>query len=115
LLRRLLRSQGIHPETITTDKLTSYGAAVRELGLKGIHRPGGLQTNGRAENRHLPTRRRGRKQQKFKSQGSAQRFLATHAVVCNTFNLQEHLTRRSPFPTFRAAAHDAWAEAPATA
>ena len=41
LLRRLLKNQGIHPETITTDKLASYGAAVRVLGLTARHRPGG--------------------------------------------------------------------------
>ncbi len=57
LLRRLRRNQGIHPETITTDKLASYGAAVRELGLKGAHRPSGRQANNRAENSHLPIRR----------------------------------------------------------
>ena len=65
LLRRLLRNLGLHPETITTDKLASYGAAVRDLGLKGVHRPGGMQANNRAENSHLPIRRRERKQQKF--------------------------------------------------
>ena len=32
LLRKLLKNQGIHPETITTDKLASYRAAVRHLG-----------------------------------------------------------------------------------
>ena len=111
LLRRLLRNQGIHPETITTDKLASYSAAVRELGLKGVHRPGGLQANNRAENSHLPIRRRERKQQKFKSQGSAQRFLSAHAAIYNCFNVQEHLIRRSTLRTFRAAAHHAWVEA----
>jgi len=40
LLRRLLKNQGIHPETITTDKLASYRAAARELGLSRRHRPG---------------------------------------------------------------------------
>ena len=115
LLRRLLRNQGVHPETITTDKLASYGAAVRELGLKSVRRPGGLQANNRAENSHLPIRRRERKQQKFKSQGSAQRFLSTHAAVYNTFNVQEHLIRRSTLRTFRAAAHSAWFEATAAA
>jgi putative transposase len=33
LLRRLLENLGIHPETITTDKLASYRAAARDLGL----------------------------------------------------------------------------------
>ncbi len=27
LLRKLLKNQGIHPETLTTDRLPSYGAA----------------------------------------------------------------------------------------
>ena len=111
LLRRLLKNQGVHPETMTTDKLASYGAAVRELGLKGVHLLGGLQANNRAENSHLPIRRRERKQQKFKSQGSAQRFLSAHGAINNTFNLQEHLIRRSTLRTFRTAAHDAWAAA----
>jgi transposase-like protein len=51
------------------------------------HRPGGMLENNRAENSHLPIRRRERKQQKFKSKASAQRFLATHAAVYNLFNL----------------------------
>ena len=74
LLRKLLKNQGVQPETITTDKLASYGAAVRELGLTGCHRPGGMRENNRAENSHLAIRRRERKQQKFKSQGSARGF-----------------------------------------
>lgn len=36
LLRKLLRNQGIHPETITTDKLASYRAAAKILGLPAV-------------------------------------------------------------------------------
>lgn len=71
LLRILLKNQAVYPESITTDKLASCGAAVRELGLNGVHRPGGMRENNRAENSHLAIRRRERKQQRFKSQGSA--------------------------------------------
>jgi putative transposase len=88
---------------------------VRELGLKDAHRPGGLQANNRAENSHLPIRRRESRPQKFKSEGSAQRFLSARAAIYNTFNVQEHLIRRSTLRTFRAAAHHAWFEATAAA
>jgi transposase-like protein len=115
LLRKLLRNQGVHPESITTDKLPSYGAAVRDLGLASVHRPGGMRANNRAENSHLAIRRRERKQQKFKSQGSAQRFLATYGPIYNTFNLQPHLVRRPTLRTLRAEAHRAWAVATAAA
>ena len=111
LLRRLLKNQGIRPEAIVTDKLASYRAAARRLNLSDRHHAGGMRANNRAENSHLPIRRRERKQQKFKSQGSAQRFLSSHAAVYNTFNTQSHLTSRPALRTLRAAAHQAWAEA----
>jgi putative transposase len=40
------------------------------------------------------TRGRERKMQRFKSPGSAQKFLSTHAAVQNSFNVQRHLTSR---------------------
>ena len=111
LLRRLLKNQGIHPETITTDKLASYGAAVWDLELSNRHRPGGMRENNRVENSHLVIRRRERKQQKFKSQGSAQRFLACHDAVYNTFNIQPHLISRPTLRNLRDQADQAWAAA----
>ena len=111
LLRRLLRNTGIHPEAIITDKLASYRAAARVLNLHNVHRPGGMQENNRAENSHLVIRRRERKQQRFKSQGSAQRFLSYHGPIYNTFNLQPHLISRSSLRAFRARAEAAWVAA----
>jgi len=114
-LRKLLKRQGIHPETIVTDGLASYGAAMCEIGCSVRHRPGRLRENNRAENSHLPIRRRERKQQRFKSEGSAQRFLATHAAVYNTFNVQRHLIRRPTLRYLRSEAMGTWAAATASA
>ena len=64
LLRRMLRNTGVHPQSIVTDKLASYRAAMKVLQLQGRHRPGGMRENNRAENSHLVIRRRERKQQR---------------------------------------------------
>ncbi|MDP1631218.1 MAG: IS6 family transposase [Caulobacter sp.] len=87
LLRKLLGNQDVRPEVTVTDKLASYRAAARDLGLTDRHQPGGMRENNWAENSHLPIRRRERKQQKFKSRASAQNFPATYAAVCKVFNL----------------------------
>ncbi len=115
LLRKLLKNQGVRPETIITDGLASYPAAARELGYQDRHRAGRLRDNNRAENSHLSIRRRERKQQRFKSQASAQRFLATHAAVYNTFNVQRHLIRRCTLRQLRAEAMMTWVAATASA
>jgi transposase-like protein len=72
------------------------------------HWPGRLRDNIRAENSHLVIRRRCQKQQKLKSQGSAQRFLAVHASIYNTFNVQPHLVSRSILRHLRVAADAVW-------
>jgi hypothetical protein len=53
--------------------------------------------------------------QRFKSRGSAQRFLSTHAAVYNTFNVQRYLTTRRTHRAFRAAAMSTWRQAAAAA
>ena len=80
LMRKLLRKQGFAPTRVTTDKLRSYGAAFRHLGLS-CHHEQGLRENNRAENSHQVVRRRERKMQRFKSAASAQRCLSVHAAV----------------------------------
>jgi hypothetical protein len=97
LMRKLLKKQGFAPDVLVTDKLRSYGAAKAELGLSARHEQG-LRKNNRAENSHQLPRRRERKMQRFKSPGSAQRFLSIHAAVQNTFNVQRHLTARRSLP-----------------
>ncbi|HEX3500053.1 MAG TPA: DDE-type integrase/transposase/recombinase, partial [Stellaceae bacterium] len=111
LLRRLLRNQPIEPEAIVTDGLASYVSALKDLARQDRHKPGRLRENNRAENSHLPIRRRERKMQLFKSQASAQRALTTHAAIYNTFYTQPHLINRSTLRRFRSDAANAWAAA----
>jgi putative transposase len=110
LMRKLLRKQGFAPKLLTTDKLGSYGSAFRHLRLTCPHQQG-LRANNRAENSHQTVRRRERKMQRFKSPGSAQRFLNMHSAVHNTFNLQRHLISRSTLRIFRAEAAAHWQDA----
>ncbi len=107
LMRRLLKKQGYIPDAVVTDKLPSYGAALKDLGLARHHDFGGRKNN-RAENSHLPVRQRERRMQRFKSARSAQRFLSTHATVYNTFNVQRHLISRRTLRQFRNHAMDLW-------
>jgi transposase-like protein len=112
LMRKLLKKQGFAPDVLVTDKLRSYGAAKAALGLSARHEQG-LRKNNRAENSHQPVRRRERKMQRFKSPGSAQRFLSNHAAVHNTFNVQRHLTSRATLRVLRGEALQTWRAATA--
>jgi putative transposase len=112
LMRKLLKKQGFAPSVLVTDKLRSYRAAKAEIGLSAYHEQG-LRKNNRAENSHQPVRRRERKMRRFKSPGSAQRFLSVHSAVYNTFNIQRHLISRRTLRVFRADAMAQWRAAAA--
>src|SRR5271154_2342793 len=83
LMRTLLKKYGFVPERMTTDKLASYAAAVRELGIERRHRTD-RWANNRAENSHQPTRRRERKMQRFKSLGSRRNQVSSGAEMGNS-------------------------------
>jgi len=114
IMRKLLKKQGFIPNAIVTDKLPSYGAALRKLNLSKCHVFGGRKNN-RAENSHLPIRRRERRMQRFKSPGSAQRFLSIHSSIYNTFYVQRHLISRKTLRKFRGEAMSVWEAATAAA
>ena len=84
LLTRLMKKQGCLPKRIVTDKLRSYGAARRQVMPTVEHRSHkGL--NNRAENAHLPLRKRERIMQRFRSPGSLQRFVSVFSAIRNLF------------------------------
>ena len=112
-LKPTLKRHG-RPKTIVTDRLRSYRAALKIFG-KVTSQECGCRFDNRAENSHLPIRRRERKQQGFKSAGSAQRFLSVHAATHNTFYHQRHLSNRANYKQLRAGSFDAWAIASAAA
>ena len=72
-LIKIMRKHG-SPKIITTDKLASYGAAFREIGVVDRQLCGG-GSNNRCENSHLPFRRRERAMQRFKTVAALQKFV----------------------------------------
>ncbi|NEJ25978.1 IS6 family transposase [Rhizobium leguminosarum] len=84
LLVRLLKKQGLSPKRIVTDKLRSYGAAKRDV-MPGVEHRSHKGLNNRAENSHVPLRKRERMMQGFRSVGGLQRFISVFSAVRNLF------------------------------
>ena len=105
-LRKAMRKHG-QPDVIVTDKLRSYGAALKEIGAKDRQETG-RWLNNRAENSHLPFRRRERAMLRFRCMRSLQKFAAVHASVSNHFNHERHLTNRSTFKVNRDVVLNVW-------
>jgi putative transposase len=75
LLVKLMKRWGFVPKRIVTDKLSSYGAAKREV-APGLDHWSHKGLNNRAENSHLPFRKGERVMQEFRSPGGLQRFVS---------------------------------------
>jgi transposase-like protein len=114
MIRRLLKKQGFAPRTVVTDRWRAYAAAFRDLGLTAWHHQAKWKNN-RIESAHVPVRRRERKMQRFRSPGSAQRFLSIHAAVYNTFNAKRHEVSAANHRLLRGRAFDAWRVAASSA
>ena len=105
-LKKAMRKHGC-PDVFVTDLLRSYGAALKEIGLE--HRQEtGRWLNNRAENSHLPFRRRERAMLRFRRMRSLQKFAAVHSSVHNHFNQERHLYSRQNFKLNRAVALAEW-------
>ncbi len=105
-IRKSMKRYG-RPEVIVTDRLRSYGAALKEIGAVDRQETG-RWLNNRAENSHLPFRRRERAMQRFRRMRSLQMFASVHASVFNHFNSERSLTSRASFKKNRAAALFEW-------
>jgi putative transposase len=105
-LKKALKRHG-RAETIVTDGMRSYQAAMRELGnvdRREIDR----WMNNWAENSHLPFRRGERAMQRFRRMKSLQKFASVHASLHNHFNQERHLTDRQTYKERRSAALAEW-------
>jgi len=105
----VLRAVGAKPRVVVTDKLRSYGAALRKL-LPDVEHRQHKGLNNRAENSHQPTRRRERGLQRFKSPEHAQHFLETFCQVGNHFRPGRHLLHASQYRVLMRERFHIWRE-----
>ena len=106
LLKKSMKRHG-RPENIVTDRLRSYGAALKDLG-RGDDREMGRWLNNRAENSHLPFRRRERAMLRFRPMSCLQKFASVHATFHNHFSQDRHLIDRQTYKLRRSVALAEW-------
>jgi putative transposase len=94
--RRLSKGLTYVPRVIITDRLKSYGAAMRDS-LPSVEHRQHRYLNNRAEHPHQPTRQRGRRMGR-KSPGHAQRLPAAYGPIAARFRPRRH---RLSAPTYR--------------
>lgn len=110
LLVKLLKRWGFVPKRIITDKLRSYEAAKREIAPSLDHwSHKGL--NNRAENSHLPFRKRERVMQGFRSPGGLQRFVSMQSATRNRFSVPARRRSALTIRYHRLEAFEAWKSA----
>ena len=68
----------------------------------------GRWLNNRAENSHLPFRRRERAMERFRRMKTLQKFAAVHGTVHNHFSQERHLISRDLYRERRSAALAEW-------
>ena len=106
-IKKALKRHGRTRE-IVTDGLRSYGAALKALNAKNRQAPVRRWKNNRAENSHLPFRRRERAMIRFRRMKTLQKFAAVHASIHNHFAQERHLISRDLYRERRSAALAEW-------
>lgn len=107
LLTRLLKKHGRPPKRFITDKLRSYGAAKRKI-APGVEHRSHKGLNNRAENSHLPFRKRERAMQGYRSPGALQRFVSIHSAIRNCFSVPARRRSALTIRYHRLEAFNAW-------
>ncbi len=107
--RKILQRQGRAPRIVVIDGLRSYPAAIRTV-LPEAEHESRLYANNRAGNSHLPTRRKERQMQRFKSTEHAQRFLSLHARVSDLFHYGRRMLKAENHRILRQRAFSTWLE-----
>ena len=105
-MKKLMKRHG-QARKITTDGLKSYKAAMSEIG-NADRQEVGRWANNRAENSHLPFRRRERAMLRFRRMKTLQKFASVHGTVHNHFNQERHLISRDLYRERRSAALAEW-------
>jgi len=95
------------PRVVVTDKLASYGAALRAV-LPGVEHRRHKGLNNRAENSHQPTRERERRMRRFKSPGHAQRFLAAYGLIVGHCRPRRHRLTAAAYRQTRTGRFATW-------
>ena len=108
-MRKLLKTQGRAPRVMITDKLRSYDAAKRQI-MPGVEHRSHKGLNNRAENSHLPIRRRERIMKRFKSTRQLQRFVSIHDPVANLFHFPRHNLSSFDHRDLRCTAMATWSQ-----
>ena len=105
-LKRVMKRYG-SPNSIVTDRLRSYRAAMNLIGNAAKQECGG-RLNNWAENSHQPFRRREGAMARFREIKTLRKFASVHASIHNHFSHQRHLNPRSAFKQDRSAALTEW-------
>ena len=93
-LKKAMKRYG-NPEVVVTDRLASYRAAMKVIGNEDRQETA-RWANNRAENSHLPFRRRERAMLRFRQMRSLQKFASVHSFSPITTSINRETSNAEP-------------------